>query len=166
MTTVSNKIGERSALVLATALVALSLGVTGCANTVSGVKQDAATDTQKAATAADQAAAKASATAKQAEATTKAVARNADNEAKELPQDVDSATVVTPMVKASIIRDPVLANTGNLINVNSHDHVTHLVGHVMSADMKTRATEDAQVALAKRHPDYKISNELTVSGGK
>lgn len=31
--------------------------------------------------------------------------------------------------------------------------------------MKQRATEDAQAALAKHNKSYRVSNELTVSGG-
>jgi len=125
-------------------VVCLGAGLTGCANTLNGAKQDANTDAQKTAAAASQ-------------------VRQA---VKDVPHDIDAAAAVTPEVKTAIIRDPVLNNQNNVINVNSHDHVTHLTGHVMSASMVERATEDAQVILTKRHPNYKVSNELTVAGAQ
>ena len=143
----------RSAALLITAALCACFGLAGCSNTMSGAKQDATTDTQKVATATDDAAAK-----------TAAAAHAVGHEAKDVPKDVNSAAIITPEVKTAILRDPVLNNPANLINVNSHDNVTHLKGHVMTADMKTRAQEDAQVVLSKRHPDYKVSNELAVSG--
>ena len=171
MTIVSVKIAGRSAFVLASAMLAFSLSATGCANTVNGAKQDAATDAQKATTAADQAAASAKTAADQAAASTKAAAAKTAAEAhavgqkaEQLPENAAAAATVTPEVKTALIRDPVLANSGNLINVNSGDHVVHLVGHVLEASMVARAAEDAQVAIAKRHPDFTVSNELTVSG--
>jgi predicted small secreted protein len=136
------------------ALVFLSFGLAGCGNTVGGAQKDASVDTQKVGAAADQAA-----------AGTAAAAHKAGQAIKDVPQDVDSAAAVTPEVKTAIVRDPVLNDPRNLINVNSHDHVTHLTGHVMSANMKARAAEDAQAVLTKRHPNYQIHNELTVSGG-
>ena len=132
--------------------VLASLCLTGCGNTLSGAKQDTANDAQKTAAAADQAA-----------ASTAAAAHQVGQAVKDVPQDVDSAAAVTPEVKTAIVRDPVLNNPSNLINVNSHDHVTHLKGHVVDAKMKQRATEDAQAVLTRRHPNYKVSNELTVA---
>jgi len=135
-------------------LVTLTLvvGLAGCGNTLNGAKQDAATDTQKAATAADQAAAKTDAAAHQVGA---AVAK--------APQNAEAATLVTPEVKTAILRDPVLNDPRNLINVVSKNDVAHLVGHVMTADMKQRAAEDAQTVLSKRHSNYTVSNELAVA---
>ena len=126
-----------------TAVAAMSLVSFGCSNMVNGAKQDAAANTQKAAEA----------------------AKKVGNTVKDVPQDVNSAHAVTPEVKTSIIRDPVLNDPHNVVNVDSHDHVTHLTGHVQSDSMKQRATEDAQAVLNKRHPNYKVSNELTISGG-
>lgn len=141
------------AVALVSAVGLLGMALTGCGNTLNGAKQDASTDAQKTSAAADQAAADSS-----------KMAQKAGHEVKDLPQDIDSAAAVTPEVKLSIVRDPVLNNKNNLINVDSHDHVTTLSGHVMSASMKNRASEDAQVLLSKRHPNYKVVNKLTVSG--
>lgn len=131
---------------------AFLLGAAGCANTLNGAKQDAATDTQKAATAADQAA-----------ATAKSDARKAGAAVEAVPQDAKAAAVITPEVKTAVIRDPVLNDPRNLINVNSVGHTVRLTGHVADASMKTRATEDAQAALSKRHSDFQVSNELAVT---
>lgn len=117
------------------------LALTGCGNTLNGAKQDAATDAQKTADAANQ----------------------AGQAVKDVPHDIDAAAAVTPEVKTAILRDPVLNNPHNVINVDSHDHVTHLTGRVMTASMKSRATEDAQTVLTTRHPNYKVSNMLTVA---
>ena len=145
----------RPIVLLITAALLACFTLAGCSNTMSGAKEDASTDTQKVATATDQAAAK-----------TAAAAHAVGSEAKDVPKDVNSAAIITPEVKTAIVRDPVLNNPANLINVNSHDNVTHLTGHVLTADMKARAQEDAQVVLTKRHPDYKVSNELTLSGDR
>ena len=133
--------------------VGLLLGGAGCANTLSGAKQDAATDTQKVSTAADQATAGAKAEARKAGAAVEAV-----------PQDA-KAVVVTPEVKTDIIRDPVLNDPRNVVNVSSSGHTVQLTGHVATDAMKTRATEDAEAALSKHHPDFKVSNEMTVTSG-
>jgi len=143
-----------NALFLFPVLAGLSIGLTGCGNTLSGAKQDTATDTQKVGAAANQAA-----------ADTATAAHNAGQAVKAVPQDVDSAAAVTPEVKTAIIRDPVLNDPRNLVNVNSHDHVTHLTGHVINANMKARAAEDAQAVLTRRHPNYQVHNELTISSG-
>ncbi len=127
-------------------LPALALGLisAGCANTLNGAKQDAATDTQKTQQAADQAG--------------KAVAK--------VPQDIGAAIVVTPEVKTAIIRDPILNDPSNLINVNSHDHAVVLTGHVSKASMKQRATDDAQNVVDKRHGDFTVDDQLTVAGAQ
>lgn len=126
-------------LYLLSALAAV-LTLSGCGNTLSGAKQDTANDAAKTQQAADQAG--------------KAVAT--------LPEDAASSAVTIP-VKTAIIRDPVVADARNLVNVSGKDHVITLNGHVATADMKTRAAQDAQVVL-KEHPGYKLVNALTVAG--
>ena len=135
-------------------VLALGLISVGCANTLSGAKQDAATDTQKTQQAAADAA-----------QTTKAAADKAGKAVAKVPQDIGAATVVTPEVKTAIIRDPILNDPSNLINVNSHDHAVVLTGHVSKASMKQRATEDAQNVVDKRHGDFTVDDQLTVAGG-
>lgn len=135
-------------------ILALGVGtaLSGCANTLNGAKQDAATDTQKSQQAvanADQAA--------------KAEAQKAGQAVAAVPQNAEANAVRVP-VKAAIIRDPVLADKRNLISVNGQDHTITLLGHVADDSMKQRAAEDAQVAL-KKHPGYTLDNQLTVSAG-
>lgn len=81
---------------------------------------------------------------------------------KSVPENADAAVVITPEVKTAIIRDPVLDDPHNAIDVNSHDQAVHLTGHVASSLMKRRAEEDAQAVLAKRHPGYQVVDELAV----
>ncbi len=135
------------------AAVGLGLALTGCGNTLSGAKQDATQDTQ----ATQQAAANAA-------QTTKAEAQKADAAIKAVPENAEANTVIRTAVKTAIIRDPVLADPRNLVNVNGHDHVITLTGHVADASMKQRATEDAQAAL-KKHPDFTVNNELIAPPG-
>jgi osmotically-inducible protein OsmY len=136
--------------VAAFTLSAIALSLFGCSHTISGAKEDVSTAGEKAATAVH---------------SVGTAVHNAGTAVKEIPQNIGSAAVVTPEVKTEILRDPVLDNSQNQINVNSHDRVVHLTGHVQTADMRQRAAEDAQVILTKRHPDYQLSNELTVSAG-
>jgi len=136
-------------------ILALGVGaaLSGCGNTLSGAKQDAATDTQKT----QQAAADAT-------ASTKAAADKAGKAVAEVPQNAEANAVRVP-VKAAIVRDPVLSDSRNLISVNGQGRTITLLGHVADASMKQRATEDAQVALSK-HPGYKLDNQLTVGGAQ
>lgn len=145
-------------------ILALGIGaaLSGCGNTLSGAKQDAATDTQKTQQAASDAAASTKAAADQAAASTKAAADKAGQAVAKVPQDIGAATVVTPEVKTAIVRDPILNNPSNLVNVDAHDHAVVLSGHVMKASMKQRASEDAQAVLDKRHGDFTLKNNLTV----
>ena len=135
-----------------TLALAAAASLSGCGNTLSGAKQDAANDTAKTQEAADQAG-----------QAVKTDAQKADQAAATLPQNAEANTVVRPAVKTAIIRDPVLTQSGNLIDVNAGPQKITLTGHVTDASMKQRATEDAQVAL-KKHPGYTLVNDLTVSG--
>lgn len=130
-------------LPLFTATALLSVCLTGCSHTMSGAQQDVNTDAQK----------------------TGAAARQAGQVVSNATHNVDAVAAVTPEVKTAIVRDPVLNDPRNLINVNTRNHEAHLTGHVMSASMKERATEDAQAVLTKRHPNYQVVNELTVAAG-
>ena len=132
--------------------LAAAASLSGCGNTLSGAKQDAANDTAKTQQAADQAG-----------QTVKTDAQQASQAAAALPQNAEANTVVRPAVKTAIIRDPVLTQSGNLIDVNAGPQKITLTGHVTDASMKQRATEDAQVAL-KKHPGYTLANDLTVAG--
>ncbi len=136
-------------------ILTLGFGValSGCGNTLNGAKQDAATDTQKTQQAAADVA-----------QSTKDAANKAGQAVEAVPQNAEANAVRIP-VKTAIVRDPVLADSRNLISVNGQDHTITLLGHVADASMKQRATEDAQVALSK-HPGYKLVNQLTVGGAQ
>ena len=130
---------------------AIAPAIFGCGNTLNGAKQDVATDAQKASESTQVIADK-----------TTAAARVAGQAIKSVPENAGAAVTVTPEVKVAIVRDPVLNDPKNLINVQSRDHETHLTGHVLTDRMKQRAEEDAQDAIAKRHPDYRVVNDLVV----
>lgn len=132
-------------------LCAVGLLGTGCAHTLSGAQQDATTDVKKAGTVANIAANK-----------TAQAANNIDQAVQNVPDNAEAATIVTPLVKTAIIRDPVLDNSANQITVFSENKVTRLRGHVSTDRMKQRATEDAQAGLGKKFADYQIDNELTI----
>ncbi len=132
--------------------LAAALTLSGCGHTLSGAKEDAATDTQKTQQAVDQTG--------QAVKTT---AQNAGKAVAAVPQNAEANAVRIP-VKTAILRDPVLtAEKRNLIDANGSDHTITLTGHVTSESMKERAEQDAQVALSK-HPSYTLKNELIVAG--
>ena len=143
--------------------LAAAASLSGCGNTLSGAKQDAAQDTAKTQQTVDQATQSTKAAAQQADQTMKTDAQKASQAAAVLPESAEANTVVRPAVKTAIIRDPVLSQPSNLIDVNAAPQKITLTGHVTNADMKQRATEDAQVAL-KKHPGYTLENDLAVAG--
>ena len=153
-------------LLFLTLVLGVGVALSGCGNTLSGAKQDAATDTQKTQQAASEAAQSTKNAADQAGKATKDAADKAGKAVAKVPQDIGAATVVTPEVKTAILRDPILNDTSNHINVDAHDHAVVLSGHVMKAAMKQRAAEDAQSVLDKRHGDFTLSNNLTVGGAQ
>ncbi len=133
---------------VAPALACMAL-LAGCGHTAEGVKQDATKDTQAVGTAAD----KAATATKDAAAGTVAATRNATE-----------ASILTPSVKTAIVRDPILNDPKNLINVSTANNVVSLTGHVQTAEMRKRATEDTQKAINDHHSTAKLINKLTVSG--
>ena len=135
------------------AILALGFGtaLTGCANTLSGAKQDAATDTAKTQQAADQAG-----------QAVKSDAQAADQAVAKVPQNAEANALRLP-IKTAIDADVVLRDPRNLISVSGSPLKITLTGHVADASMKQRAEEDAQAVL-KKHPGYTISNELIVAG--
>ena len=145
------------------AALALGLALTGCGNTLNGAKQDATTDTQKTQQAAADAAQAASAAAQKAAQASKDAAHKAGQAVEAVPADAKANTVVRPAVKTAIIRDVILNNPANVIDVNANAHGITLSGHVADASMKQRATEDANAVLQK-HPGYTLTNDLTVGG--
>lgn len=77
-------------------------------------------------------------------------------------KDTTAATVVTPMVKNAIIADAQLNDSRNLIDVDSKDNVVHLKGHVISAELKTKAEQIATKVLKDNNKTDTVSNELEV----
>ena len=145
------------------AALGLGLALTGCGNTLSGAKQDAATDTQKTQQAADAAAQATKDAGARAAQAGKDAAHKAGQAVEAVPANAEANTVVRPAVKTAIIRDYVLNNPANLIDVNANAHGITLSGHVATASMKDRAAEDANAVLQK-HPGYTLTNSLTVGG--
>ena len=142
------------AFFLAAPVLAGLVMLAGCSNTLSGAQQDASKDTQAVGTAAQNAA-----------ADTKQAAIRVGAAADQAAADVKAATLLTPLIKTAIIRDPVLNDPHNRINVNTEAAVVHLRGHVTDAGMRQRAEQDAQKVLSDHHSSQRISDELTVTGG-
>ena len=143
---------NKSLLGTASALAALAL-LAGCSNTLNGAQQDASKDTQAVGSAANNAA-----------AATKQDVAQVGSDVKKTAADAKAATVLTPLIKTAIIRDPILNDARNQINVTTEATVVHLRGHVTDAGMKARAEEDTQKVLTDHHGPQTISDELTVSG--
>ena len=126
---------------MALAALIFSVVLTGCANTLNGAKEDADKNTQAA----------------------RDTATQAGQAIKAVPENIDANTVIRPAVKTAIIRDPVLNDKRNLIDVNAQGHTVTLTGHVADASMKPRAEEDAQAVLKSRHADFTVVDQLTVA---
>ncbi len=141
---------------LGSAALALAVGfmLAGCSNTGKGLAEDASKDTHAVGSAADNAGKDIG-----------SAASTAGHDIGKGAKNTTSATVVTPEIKTAIIRDPILNNSHNLINVESKNGVVHLTGHVTSANMKTRAEQDAQATLQKHNRTDKVQDDLTVGAG-
>ena len=136
---------------LALPALAAALLLSGCANTLSGAKEDtsaAAQKTQQAATDAGQ--------------TVKESAQKAGKAVAEVPEDAEANALRFP-IKTAIDTDVVLRDPRNSIIVSGSPSKITLTGHVAVASMKQRATDDAQ-AILKNHPGYTVVNALTVTG--
>ena len=131
----------------------------GCGNTLKGAQQDANQDT----VGARQAAANAANATKQATAKVGADIKQTGQDVKQVGQNAEAATVLTPVVKTAIVRDPVLNDKRNLINVKTTATAVTLTGHVADDSMKQRATEDAQKVLSDHHSVAQVVNDLTVT---
>ena len=133
--------------------------LSGCGNTLSGVKEDATQNTQGVRDAAHNAAA---ATKEDLNKAGTAV-KQAGQDAAQATKDAAAAVTLTPLVKTAIIRDPVLNDTRNLVNVSVKGNAVHLEGHVATDSMKQRATEDAQKVLDDHKNTSPVQNDLTVA---
>lgn len=125
----------------------------GCSHTLGGAQQDVSHDTQAVTSAAHHAG-----------ADVDQAAHNAGADVHQAAANAKAATVLTPAVKLAIVRDPVLNDTRNHITVHTDSAAVHLTGHVISADMITRATEDASKVLSDHHAAQTVDNALTVTG--
>ncbi|MCW3059040.1 MAG: hypothetical protein JWQ02_861 [Capsulimonas sp.] len=160
----------------------------GCSNTMNGASKDANDNAAVVNSAAQDTAASAKQTADEAAASAKQTTREAGAQVsaatdaaagkvviaadqasaavKKVPKEVDAALLVTPQVKTAIVRDVLLNDVRNQINVDTAEGLVHLKGHVVNQRMKDRASEVAADALRKDYAAYAISNELTVSPDK
>ena len=122
------------------ALLVCSAALAGCSNALNGAKQDADKNTQA----------------------VKATAQQTGQAIKAMPAAIDANTVLRPAIKTAIIRDPVLNNPKNLVEVSIKDRAVVLSGHVAEAGMKLRAIEDAQVVIKNNHSDFQVVDNLQV----
>ena len=165
MSIINDRVGGGKLPLVTIAALGLCLAAAGCGNTLNGAKQDASTDAQKAQQTIDTAGSKTAAAVDAAGAKTAAAAHKAGEAIVSVPQNAGAVALVTPEVKTAILRDPVLNDPRNLINVSSHNHQTLLSGHVIEASMKQRAVEDAKAALAKHNHKYQVVDGLMVQPG-
>ncbi len=138
-------------LALICTILISAAALSGCTNALNGAKQDADKNTQAVKD-----------TAHQTGQVVKDTAQQTGEAIKAVPTAIDANTVLRPAVKTAIIRDPVLNNPGNLIDVNIKDKTVILSGHVIEAGMKSRAVEDAQLAVKNNHVDYTVVDDLKV----
>ena len=135
-------------LILLVAGLALCAG--GCANTAAGLKADVSRDTAGVRTAAVR---------------TGQAVKNAGASVVTASKNVGAAAELTPRIKTAILRDPVLNDSRNKINVDAGGTMVNIKGHVVTEAMKNRATEDVQAVLDKHHYTQRIHNGLQVTGG-
>ena len=133
------------------ALLVCSAALTGCSNALSGAKQDADKNTQAVRD-----------TAAQTGQVVKQTAQQTGEAIKAVPAAIDANTVLRPAIKTAIIRDPVLNNPKNRVEVSIKDHTVVLTGHVAESGMKFRAVEDAQVVIKNNHSDFTVVDNLAV----
>lgn len=129
-----------------------ALAFCGCSSTLKGASQDTTRNTAAVRAAGQQAATDVAAASKNAQKNVDAAGHNTAD-----------VMTLTPRVKAAIIGDVVLNNRNNHINVNVHNGVVHLEGHVLTQDMKARAGVDADTVVRDAHSPDTVSNELIVS---
>ena len=122
------------------ALLVCSAALAGCSNALNGAKQDADKNTQA----------------------VRDTAQQTGQAIKAVPAAIDANTVLRPAIKTAIIRDPVLNNPKNLVEVSIKDRAVVLSGHVAEAGMKLRAIEDAQVVIKNNHSDFQVVDNLQV----
>ena len=179
---------ERKPWTRIAALALAGAALTGCSHAIEGASEDANRNAAVVGSAAKDAAGEAKQQADQAAAVAKRKADEAgakvsaatDNAAgkvvtaadqataavKDAPKEVDAAFLVTPQVKTAIIRDVLLNDVRNQINIDTAHGVVHIKGHVVTQRMKDRAADVAQDALRKDYPGYTVSNELSVAPDK
>lgn len=115
--------------------------LSGCSNTVEGVKTDAEQAGQKSAEA----------------------AQNMSSGAAEGTKNMGAATMLTPKIKLAITADKMLNDSKNLIDVDSTAEKVSLNGHVISAEQKTLAGEIAMKVLKENNATQKFVNNLDVT---
>ena len=133
------------------AALTCGIALSGCSNALNGAKQDADKNTQAVRD-----------TAAQTGQIVKQTATQTGEAIKAVPAAIDANTVLRPAIKTAIIRDPVLNNPKNRVEVSIKDRTVVLTGHVSESGMKFRAVEDAQVVLKNNHSDFTVVDNLAV----
>jgi osmotically-inducible protein OsmY len=167
---------------LGAAMTLFAVGAIGCQNTAEGAKQDTANNTAAVKEAGDKAAVATERAATETAAATKAAADRAASATEKATDRAVSATEkatdrmaaatknagdalsLTPKVKLALTNDSELNNTANLIDVDSKNDKVVLNGHVMTAEMKTRAEHVAKQAVQAAGSSDQVVNELSING--
>ncbi len=136
-------------------IAALAVSITGCKATAEGAKEDVRDNSINA-----------SSKLKQSLDSGANMAKNAANDAKNAGQELSAATQLTPRIKNAINADPQLNMDGNRIDVDSTKETVTLTGHVLSADLKSKADKIAKEELGKAKADQKLVNQLTIEPAK
>lgn len=88
--------------------------------------------------------------------------KDAGEEVADTAGNIAEASVITPLVKQAIVRDKILNDADNQINVDTTQDVVYLKGHVQTAAMKARAGRIAVDVLVENEADNALKNELKV----
>jgi len=91
-----------------------------------------------------------------------AVSNDATKTGKAIEGAADAA-VNTPKIKLALVNNPSLAGSNIDVDTNGEKNTINLKGTVKNAAQKTLA---ASIAQKMAGAQYKISNQLTVAGGK
>jgi osmotically-inducible protein OsmY len=133
----------------------LALSAIGCNDTAEGVKNDTRDNSINA-----------SSKLKEGLDSGANMAKDAANEASNAGKDMSAAAQLTPRIKNAINADPLLNSDGNRIDVDSTKEAVTLTGHVLSEELKEKASKIAKEELTKAKAGQKLVNELSVEAPK
>jgi osmotically-inducible protein OsmY len=118
----------------------IALAIAGCGNTADGVQKDATENSQK-----------------MSDST-----KDATDKMKSGSAEAGAAISLTPAIKAAIVANPFLSESGNLIDVDSTAEAVTLKGHVKTEKAKNDAEELAKKIMTDKNATQPLHNELTI----